>query len=526
MNSKIIFGLVLAFVLSLALASAALTVSPSSLSFTEASSKTFVINNTEAYDVNVTLSTSSPFSLSSSFIQLVSGAASTVTVTAAEIDQLAFVKTGSVSISATNGTNNITSSPSSVSLRYEKSFCAEGNVGNSLEVSIEDINADFGDEEEWYLLDAVDVEVQVDNNNKTEDIDDVIIQFALLDKDGNDVTSDLILLNDDEDEITLGDIKDDDDASDIFNFIVPADFATGKYTLVVKAYSDDIGEDAECDSDVYSKEISIVSYDEDDDEDKLIAFTDTDDEKPISESTLEAFCGDTMRLDLLVWNVANTDLDDIMVTLKNSDLGINQEAEVGNIDEGESEEEVTFEFTIPANAREGKYNLALGAEFDDGYNKDINVILSLKGNCAPASSDTASVSATLTSDAVAGKEMKVDVRITNTGKAIATYAPTVSGYSSWASLESTTPQSVTLNAGESATVSLTFKVNKGVSGEQTFAVSVPGKTSASQISVNVANGSSSIFGSADQSWWVWVLVGVIVILIVLIIVVLVRIARA
>jgi hypothetical protein len=87
------------------------------------------------------------------------------------------------------------------------------------------------------------IELEVENTDRDENVDDVIVELVILDENGDDVTRDFDL---EDEEIDVGRIGDDE--SEIVTFRIdqiPADLEEGKYRLYFKAYSED-EEDEQC----------------------------------------------------------------------------------------------------------------------------------------------------------------------------------------------------------------------------------------------------------------------------------------
>jgi len=259
-------------------------------------------------------------------------------------------------------------------------FCESGEAGEDLEIKV-DINNKNGDDEEWTVFDDIEIEVEVENTGDV-DIDDVIVEIGLLDEDDDNVINDLDFESGDE-EVDLGKIKDNDEDTAVFEFKVPADFESGDYKLIVKAYSDGLGEENLCVessddlSDEYFEQIEIQR---EEDEGKFIVFDniDIDPEK--------ADCGESISVTLDVYNIGDKDQEKVRINLINDDLDLDLSEVISNFDEGE-DTEVSFEFTLPRDLETKTYTLELSAdyEYDDGSyeeSSDDEETISLKvSNC-------------------------------------------------------------------------------------------------------------------------------------------------
>lgn len=433
--------------------------------------------------------------------------------------------------------NGITST---ATINVQKGFCSNGPQGGNLSIeNFEITNEGNGDDDRWELLDEIEVEFDVENVNNDNDVNDVFVELALYDDQGNDQADELDFDEDDE-ELDIGDIDEGEEETVRFKFRVPADFDTVNYKLAVKAYSDDAGESEECtdvfDSNKLFEEISIDSVDEDEDEGKLIAFEDT------IISPLEATCGDLVTLSTDVFNIGGSDQEQVRVNLVNSEFGIDQFVEIRDEMQTGDRELVNFDFVIPQNAENKIYSLRLSAdyEYDNGdyeqsTDEDTLVPLTVLGCAGGDGGDDgngedniADIDADLDSEAVAGKELVVRATITNLGNEDATFAISALDYQSWAELESISERVVDIDAGDSQEVVFTFTINDDVEGEQTFTIETSSTlgTESREVAVNVegATGDFDGFDFGNNSL-LWIIGIVNIVLIILIIIVAVRVSR-
>lgn len=425
----------------------------------------------------------------------------------------------------------------SVQVSFVKGFCSSGAIGTNLSIRSVDIENDGeGDENSWNLLDQISVEVRVENNGEDR-IRDVIVELGLFDSTGKNVIDDVDFISTDDEKVNIGSLSDGDDEKVLFEFKVPADMETKDYRLAAKVYSDDIGQSKECDdsassglSDDYYETVSVETSD-----DQIIAFDD------ITFSPSEATCGDAVTVNFDVYNVGDDDEDQIRVNLVNKELGIDLSQEIrSGLDAGEGKE-LSFTFTVPQNAANKNYNLKFDADYDYNDNSDFYresmenpeefayKVFGCSVNGGSSSSNTtriASISATLESDAQAGKELVIRSTIRNTGSSSATFIAGASGYESWADIQSINPRTFTIGAGESKDVTFTFDVSSETEGDQTFTIEVQSgdKVESRDVSVNITSGSAFALSLGDN-WLIWVIGIVNVLLIIVIIIVAVRVSR-
>jgi len=442
----------------------------------------------------------------------------------------------------TFGSNSVSDT---ATFSVEQAFCRAGRVGGNLEITDVKVDNDGeGKDDEWLLLDIIEIEVQVDNNGD-DDIDDVFVEIALYDSDGNNQVNDLDFENSDEEEFDVGRIKDGKDETVTFVFRIPADVEDGSYKLAVKAYSDDLGEDIECtdiSGDLSDDIFEDISIDREDDEGKFIAFENI----VLTPST--ATCNEVVTLTADIFNIGDEDQEQVKINLFNTQLGLSDSIEIRNdLDQGD-DDSVNFDFVIPADTQDGTFQLRLSSEYDykngnyrESSDDDRVVLLSVLGcsgsvggtGIGTGSSGTnfAAITASLQSDAEAGEELVVRTTITNLGSNSATFIVDVQDFESWADLDSVSSRVLSMGAGESREITLRFNVDDDADGSESFIIEVSSGTDIEvrEVSVNVGSGSGSgitgaTIGFGDNAY-LWIIGIINVILVVLIIVVAVRISR-
>jgi len=417
-------------------------------------------------------------------------------------------------------------------------FCSAGSVGGDLVIENVKIDNRDGDDDEWILLDTIEVEFEIGNDGD-DDVDDVQVEIALYDSNGDDITNDLDFENKDDEQIDIGDIRDGDDEKDTFTFRIPADIDDGNYRLAIKAYSDDLGESVECvdfadKSDLNREFYEEITIDREDDDDRQIIVDDI-----ILDSSGEP--GDLITGTFTVFNVGDDTQERVLITMKNTKLGVDQEFEITqDMDEGD-DKTLSFSFAVPGNAENGNYNIEFETFYDykrgvyrEAHEDTFLGLFTVIGGTGPGAIPLAmtgtgdvSITATLGSDAEAGEKLIVDSIITNTGLDAATFVVDAKGFSSWAELDSVSPRIVTLVAGQSAVVEFVFLVDEDASGSESFVIETNsnGNIEIQEVEVNIASDASgSGFNFGDNNT-VWIIAIINIILIILIILVAVRLSR-
>ncbi len=492
--------------------------------------------NVQLNNIQLTSSVSSDVTFSDNSFPLAPGASKTIIVTPVNTTTLLF-GINQITITAADAGQGV---QSSVALSQIVSFCRAGEAGGNLEITDISIDSDGDDDEEWILLDTIEVEVQVENTNNDMDIDDVMVELGLFDSSGKNQANELEFENTDEEEIDLGDLNDGDEETVTFTFRVPADFDTGNYKLAVKAFSKKLKEENECadtSSDFSDEFFQDISVDKEDDEGKFIAFD------SIQINPAQVTCGDTVTLTTDVFNVGDEDQDQVLITLKNTEMNLALEREIReDLNEGDKER-VSFTFLVPQELKDQGYILELSADYDfrsssndyrESLDESTRVVLNVLGcsQGAPTpgtgtSGRIAAITAQLGSDAIAGQELIVNARITNLQNETASFIIDATDFESWALLNSISTRLLTLESGESRDITLSFNVDSDASGENSFFVEARSGEQVEPIAVEVTLGTGAAgtgFNFGDNTL-IWVIGIINVVLIVLIIIIAVRISQ-
>ncbi len=527
--------MVFAFAVSLASAAVGVTIAKTT-EITPNQNGTITITNTGNATEGITLVSQGDFtvSFSDNGFSLAPSTNKVITVSPIDLGKIGFGgKSTVITAHASDGTEQ---TEANLTMTVSGSFCSHNEVGGNLEItSVEIENNGEGDETEWHLLDTIEVEVEVENVGD-DDIEDVMVEIGLFDKNGKNIIGDVDFTNSEEEEMEVGDLDDGDEETVIFSFKVPADFESGNYKLAVKAYSDDLGESKECTE--TSKDLeqddryTEIEVERENDEGKFIAFDN------IEFMPSDPTCGETITMTLDVFNIGDEDQNQVKVNLVNSELGINEFVEIRNdLDQGD-EETVSFVFTIPQNAQNKVYSLLLSAEYDykngnyrEESEDDTIVTMKLNGcGVSGSESDIVVINARLLSDeVVAGQEVVVRATISSLKTEKTNFAVSATGYQNWASLDSST-QFAELSHGESKDLLFTFTIDKNADGEQSFEIQVRDnnnnvETKEVVVYIEGTSQGGSLFGGLGDNTFLWIIGAVNLVLVILIIIVAVRVAR-
>ncbi|HLC82983.1 MAG TPA: putative S-layer protein [Bacteroidia bacterium] len=526
---------------------ASFAVTPTSLKFAEPQDKaTFTItpqnNVVSSYTVtfpSILQENGQPvlFSLANPNDLVNINAAKVITINAnVDYNEISIGKTysGNMIVQNANDANDTLTVPITIT----SSFCSAGEKGTDLEISDVSIDNSDGDDDEWSPLDQVEISVEVSNNGN-EKIKDVFVTLGIYDSAGKNIVKDLEDLDDD--EIKLGSINDGDEDTATFNFIVPADFESGNFRLVVKAFSDDLGENVLCiahASDLDNSVYQSITGDREEDEEKQVIFHN------IKLTPSPAQCGDRVQVTGEVANIGDEDYEDqVKVTIFNQELDLNTEKIVRkDLDQGDSEL-VDFEFDVPQDTQEKSYIIEFKTHYeydedDDDYgitsDEEFTQSLRVEGGCGtvptPQEGSNVVVSAQLNPDtpqAIAGQQLVINARLQNTGTTETNYVVSITGNNDWAQVVSVEPKVVTLAPGQSRDVAIVLLLNNDVSGDKEFVIrtTFDGKTKDQRVSVPIATEPvsndqlSPVLEHLRANWFIYLIILVNVILIIAIILV-------
>jgi len=422
--------------------------------------------------------------------------------------------TGSVSDEATQ------------SIEFEDpDYCVLGEQGSWLRLDVEDQEKDNPDEWEWKPLDEIEISVEIENKYD-EDLEGTI-EYGLYDTQENDWVfeedMDFDVNDDDEEDYTLEFKIDPTDLND--------DTDDGDYIFYVKVYDEEeADEETQCRQ--YSHDVEVKR---------------NKDEVLLKESEIQVTpenpgCGSEVEVVAEIYNVGTRDQEDIVVTLYNSELKVNLEKDLGDIDVGESND-IRFSFTLPTNveAKSYKFQISIYDEDNDiykledhdgdDYDAEFTFVIKLEeGSCNVA--PKATISHSLESEAKAGEELIVKAIVTNTGLDTATFTLSASDYSEWAELSEITPTILALNKGESKEVLVKLLVNDDTEGTKVFNIEATSGDQGIKQPVSVVIEDSGFnfgftgFAVSGNNWYLWGIGALNVILIIIIILVALRIARS
>ncbi|GIU68573.1 MAG: hypothetical protein KatS3mg001_423 [Candidatus Pacearchaeota archaeon] len=385
----------------------------------------------------------------------------------------------------------------------------------------------FGDDEEWFPFENIEAEIIFENNGK-ENVDDIELNWGLW-----DVRNSQWVLE--PEKIKEFNLKDGDEGTFIVNFTLNdrmdvdlEDLRDGKnYRFYVfgEGTIDNSSSPKTCGFD--KRDVSIVI------ESDFVVL----DNIKVPETVQ---CSQTVSVSADVLNVGDRDQEDVSVRVFERDgvLGLNKVFAVGDIDAFDKVP-LSFTFNVPDSLDEKFYLLTFEVydEDNDLYESSFDddpssfaVPIKVEGNCGIEK--RVQISASLESEAVAGKDLVVKVSFLNTGKNLETLRLNVTGFESFAESVSLDRDSLVLGASQSQDVLMTFKVKNDASGTYTFFVeglSSAGQKMTQPISVTIEGRKAGITGAfagiSEAGWFTWAIGILNIILIIIIIVVAIRLTR-
>jgi|GEM_PF-2822674 len=399
-------------------------------------------------------------------------------------------------------------------LSISKDFCRAGKQGSLISFAdIEDRSS--GDEWNWEPLKNVKVRVN-DVFNGAEASKTIRVRLALFDSNGRSIE----LSNEDRELEQSAKIKAGYDSDFNFEFTLPADLKEGRYSLFVKAYTN---ENDECFSDFQIVDIDV-------EEEVLI------DELEIPSVLI---CGDPAQISFKLYNFDLGYSDEPMkVNLYSQNLGIDIDSHEFELDDGDSEF-ISFDFISPTK-QTGSYKFSLTLDYDyrdssDTFRKSKTLgtyTIRLEGNqCKIDDSNLPIISAALDEDTETkvGEDLVLLINVTNNGET-GDIAVVIDGYTSWANLVTLSEPVVTLVNGETRTITATFTPTKSGKQEFTIKAILGGSIKERKVTVEIEEGErslfKSIFGDVKFNLAFWLTIGIFIILILIIFVLFVKFVAA
>ncbi len=318
------------------------------------------------------------------------------------------------------------------------------------------------DEPDNDLLPGEDFEVDVKIKNKfsgnDKDIDSIEVTIAVPELDI-------------EVDMDYSDLESGDHEEQTLELTIPIDADEGTYTLYVYAAGTDVNDHEQ---EIFNVAETITVDKESHD---LIVS-----EIKIVQSDVEA--GDAITIKVEVENIGKNREEDLVVTLKNAELDINERiVDDDNLAIGD-DSKYTFNVEIPANAVDDTYLITASVDYSDVDDQDstehlsktLTLVLGDGGDGTPSSGTVSQptdvISGTTTGSTNPGSTAKYLLTLTNTEDYSVTYDLSASGIADWATVEFEPGAQITIGPSESVPVYIYLATNEDVSGEQTATIAV------------------------------------------------------
>jgi len=258
---------------------------------------------------------------------------------------------------------------------------------------------------------------------------------------------------------------------------------------------------------------------------------------------ISASCGDkNIELPLSIYNLGSDKERSVLVTVTNSELGINKKILVEDLRSGKKKD-VIFFLNIPEQLQKSSYTLNIKTYYDYNHGEDkmselsygensyddLDKTFSTRLDILSCQSPAPTVIAELNSKSVVGTNMVIKATVTNNGYDN-NFVISASDYEGWANLVSITPQSASIKGNGTEDVIITLAPT--VAGTHSFNINtiVDGKLYKQSVSITVAEKpglfnwvTDKINGTNNEA--VYIIAGLVGILILLFLIVIVTARR-
>ncbi len=306
------------------------------------------------------------------------------------------------------------------------------------------INVDItDDDEDFYPGDEIEIEVDVENEADDE-INNIIVEAILYDTtDGKRLST--VESND-------FDLDENDEKTVDLTLEVPEDIDTDNKMIVFVSAYEDGNDDDNCDWE-YNSGLDFKRRTHD-----LVV-----NQVTLTPETVKA--GKTVEAKIEVENVGDRDEENVYIKIKNSELRIDKKSEIFNIEEYQKDDDdeytATVTFTVPADAKSGKYDLEVNVYdkyhqlYESGSAFATLIVEATTIVTQPSTTGTATITIEGTPEKIEpGKAVSIPVKVTNTASENKEYKIMFNNIADWA--ESTSVIDAYLTPGQTSTYYLTI----------------------------------------------------------------------
>ncbi len=318
------------------------------------------------------------------------GSTMTITVNADPDADMDFgTYSGTIALSAT-GSGTDTASIS-VSAEIIAAICDEGKQGSDFDIEIR--NPDDGDD--FIPGNTIPMEVKVEN--KANDDLDVEVEATLYNTDTGDKEK-VVRVE--------GSIDEDETETFSFDFELPTDLdEDDNYELFVQVHEDG-NEDDSCDY-----ESVEIDFDRED-QDAVISDTSLSPEVGL-------VCGDEYRVSIVATSTGADSINDLYIELRDADLDVEESSDIidlGDFDDNDNEQKVSFDLTLPNDIEEGDYSLEAILNDKNGNLLDSQLITVSVSSCSEEES-AGDLTLDISEDySVEGNELTLNMLVSNNGE--------------------------------------------------------------------------------------------------------------
>src|SRR3989344_2248609 len=236
-------------------------------------------------------------------------------------------------------------------------------------------------------------------------------------------------------------------------------------------------------------------------------------------------CGGPVEVSVNVVNIGKSDEDDAVLTIKNTNLGIDFTSEVFNVEESGSDADYTIRavFDLPKSAAEDFYPLDIKLTFD-GTSGSESKLIDMQVSCDESVvADEVEIStASSFADVAAGQTVKFVVEIINNGASAADFVLSATGVQDWA-IVTIEPGDINLESDAKVPVNIYITPKSGASlGTHTATITVEsdGEVVATKdLTINVESSQPTInslvsgldFSNSDTTAFLLIIAGIVIV---------------
>ncbi len=348
-----------------------------------------------------------------------------------------------------------------------------------------EFNDKSGDDDKTYPGENIEITDITIDNEVGEDLEDIQLTITVYNQaDGDEVV--------DEYEVDKFDLDDNKDEQFDYAFQLPYDITQGTYVI---AYHVE-GEDS---NGTMSSARAYDTFEVEQDSRHLV----------IEEVDFGSYCaGETAQITVKIANIGTRDLDeddDIQVRLNINGFGFDQTLNWNEDFDKQESERFEFNVDIPSDGANSLTEISVFHDGDEDAEDDGSTLAQTFSisteDCAEIVSADAHgiITGTAVAEGTVGNPTRYDLTIMNTGSSAATYDLEVSGITGWATSQVEPASTITVNAGETATVYVYLTPTNDAAESNAAVITLKSGATVLQtktVTMNVAGSSISTYTNA------------------------------